>query len=145
MGVYTDPQGLLGFEVTTDSGERIGTVEQVYVDSRTGHPDWAAVHTGLFGHHVALIPLSAFDWTAVGSDLQVPFSRAAVRDAPHHDPGLELSVAEEKALFLHYGITHDDTIEPELVSPVDHERPSLHDVRRLYLHQGSPPATHLLV
>ena len=37
-------------------GGRIGTIDAIYLDDRTGQPEWALVNTGLFGTRSQLRP-----------------------------------------------------------------------------------------
>ncbi len=94
---------LTGAEVYRATGEKIGAAEQVYVDERTGDPEWVGVQTGLFGTHHSLIPLSS----AQVSDhrIVVPFSSEHVRDAPALDPGdRRPTPSEAVGLYAHYGL-----------------------------------------
>ena len=38
-----------GATAVDSDGEEIGTVEEIYMDTDTGKPEWLAVKTGLFG------------------------------------------------------------------------------------------------
>jgi len=100
----SDPRELSGATVTGSHGEKLGKVDTVYLDNGTERPEWAAVKTGLFGSHVSLVPLATAQYQ--GGSLQVPFTKDDVQHAPHHDPGQELSVEQEKELFDHYGIEY---------------------------------------
>ena len=100
----SDPRELSGATVTGSHGEKLGKVDTVYLDNETERPEWAAVKTGLFGSHVSLVPLASAQYQ--GGSLQVPFTKDDVQHAPHHDPGQELSVEQEKQLFDHYGIAY---------------------------------------
>ncbi len=104
-----DPASLRGVNVNGTGGDKLGKVEEIYLDNETSKPEWAAVKTGLFGGHVSLVPMSAADWD--GSELTVPFSKDLVKGAPNHDPGRELSAEDEVALFSYYGIPYGgDTV-----------------------------------
>jgi PRC-barrel domain len=37
-------------------GGRIGTIDAIYLDDRTGQPEWALVNTGLFGTKSSFVP-----------------------------------------------------------------------------------------
>ncbi len=105
----TDPGQLRGVNVVGSNGDKLGKVDEVYLDNETSKPEWAAVKTGLFGTNISLVPLAAADFS--GSDLSVPYSKAKVKDAPNHDPGRELSVDDEKELFTYYGVPYaGDTV-----------------------------------
>lgn len=99
-----DPQTLRGTEVLGTDGSKLGQVEEIYFDNETARPEWAAVKTGLFGRKLALVPLATAQQTAEG--LQVPFDKAKVKDAPHHDPGSDLTIPQEEELFSYYGVPY---------------------------------------
>jgi uncharacterized protein (TIGR02271 family) len=100
----SDPRELSGANVVGPDGEKLGEVDTVYLDNQTERPEWAAVKTGLFGSHVSLVPLAAADYQ--DGVLRVPYTKDEVQNAPHHDPGQELSVEDEKQLFDHYGVDY---------------------------------------
>jgi hypothetical protein len=61
-------------------GSRIGTIDAIYLDDRTGEPEWALVNTGLFGTKASFVPLAqAFQ---SDNDVLVPYDKQLVRDAP---------------------------------------------------------------
>ncbi len=101
----TDPTELTGATVTGDQGAKLGKVENVYLDNETGRAEWAAVKTGMFGGHVSLVPLAAADYS--GGTLHLPYTKDQVQNAPHYDPGQELSIDDEKELFTHYGVSYE--------------------------------------
>ena len=39
------------------AGDKIGKIEEIYLDADTGEPEWALVHTGLFGTKQTFVPL----------------------------------------------------------------------------------------
>ena len=100
----SDPRELTGAAVTGRDGDKLGKVDDVYLDNATERPEWAAVKTGLFGTHVSLVPLATAEYQ--NGTLTVPFTKDEVQQAPHHDPGTELSVDEEKNLFNQYGVSY---------------------------------------
>jgi uncharacterized protein (TIGR02271 family) len=100
----TDPQSIQGQPVHGTDG-KIGKVEGVYLDQQTGNAEWATVTTGMFGSHVSFVPLATAQMSSDGG-IEVPFDKAAVKNAPHHEPDQELSVDEERQLFEHYGVPY---------------------------------------
>jgi uncharacterized protein (TIGR02271 family) len=86
------------------AGERIGKIDELYYDQEGGQPEWALVTTGLFGTKKTFVPIK--DATPDGEDLQVPVDKAQVKDAPRIEADHELSEAEERQLFEHYGIPY---------------------------------------
>ena len=93
--------------VVGPGGEKLGTVDDVYEDDETGRPEWAGVKSGLFGDHVSLVPLAQAEHS--GETLTVPYTKAQIKAAPHHDPGQELSTDDEHQLFTHYGVPYHGT------------------------------------
>jgi uncharacterized protein (TIGR02271 family) len=97
-------------------GSRIGTIDAIYLDDRTGQPEWALVNTGLFGTKSSFVPLAqAFQ---SDNDVLVPYGKQLVMDAPRVDPDQHLSEAEERQLWRHYGLDYD-TIDRSVASGTD--------------------------
>jgi uncharacterized protein (TIGR02271 family) len=86
-------------------GDRIGTIDAIYVDDQTGEPEWALVNTGLFGTKSTFVPLTQA--SDRNGDVQVPYQKQLVKDAPRIDPDQHLSEAEEQQLWRHYGLDDD--------------------------------------
>jgi stress response protein YsnF len=87
-----------------DSG-RIGTIDAIYLDDRTGQPEWALVNTGLFRTKSSFVLLArAFQ---SDNDVLVPYDKQLVMDAPRVDPDQHLSEADERRLWQHYGLDYD--------------------------------------
>jgi uncharacterized protein (TIGR02271 family) len=98
-----DPSTITGAPVRGSDGEKLGKVDAIYYDDATDAPEWAAVKSGLFGMHVSLVPLAQASWD--GDVLTVPFDKAALEAAPHHDPDAAISATDEDELYRHYGLT----------------------------------------
>lgn len=104
MPDISNPADLSGVDVIGANGDKLGKVDEVYLDNETGKAEWVSVKTGFFGSNTALVPVAAADWD--GSQLTVPFSKDMVKDAPHNDPGHEISESDEAELFTYYGISY---------------------------------------
>jgi sporulation protein YlmC with PRC-barrel domain len=113
-----DPGRLNGTTVVGGDGEKLGNVDAVYYDNATDRAEWVAVRSGLFGTRVTLVPLRRADYT--GDELRVPFDKVQLRNAPHHDPGDELSSTDEADLYRYYGIDYSDTADG-FARPADRE------------------------
>jgi uncharacterized protein (TIGR02271 family) len=98
-----DLSNLSGATVRSASGDKIGTVSQVYLDDRTSRPEWVTVKTGLFGAKESFVPLAAsrFD----GEELVVDATKAQVSGAPKVDDGDHLSEQDEAEIYRYYGIS----------------------------------------
>lgn len=93
---------LFGARVVDRDGDKIGTVQQVYVDQTDGHAQFVTVNTGLFGTSESFVPVE--DATFTGGDLTVGYDKATVKDAPRIDADGALSEDEEARLYSHYGL-----------------------------------------
>ncbi len=102
----SDIPELVGATVFDSSGDKIGKVGQVYLDDRSGAPQWVTVSTGLFGTKETFVPVEQARY-ADGA-LSVPVSKATVKDAPSIDEDGHLSPEQEQALYSHYGLPRDN-------------------------------------
>jgi uncharacterized protein (TIGR02271 family) len=94
-----------GATMVDRDGDKVGTVESIYVDDQTGEPEWALVNTGLFGTKSSFVPLAQASGS--GDQVQVPYHKQLVKDAPRVDTDQHLSEAEEQELWRHYGLDYD--------------------------------------
>jgi sporulation protein YlmC with PRC-barrel domain len=104
MKEFTEAYDFEGRTLIDRDGEKLGKVEELYVDDRGEQPEWALVHSGLFGMKKTFVPLQGAQ--PVGEDVRVPIEKAQVKDAPHIDPDGRLSEQEEQRLFEHYGVPY---------------------------------------
>jgi uncharacterized protein (TIGR02271 family) len=97
-----------GEDLVDSDGSKIGKIEEIYLDAESNAPEWALVHTGLFGTKRTFVPLH--DATETDGKLRVPFDKGTVKDAPGIEANGQLSQREEAELYRHYGRdygTHD--------------------------------------
>ena len=87
------------------NGQKIGKLEDVYVDVETDTPQFATVKEGFVGRHLTFVPLGGI---TVGPDeLRVAVTRDRVEEAPNIElKGEELSQADESALYHHYELNY---------------------------------------
>ena len=93
---------VIGQDVYDESGSKIGSASEVYLDDETGQPEWLTVRTGLFGTKESFVPIRDADLTNDG--LRVPVSKDRVKDAPKIDTDGHLSPQEEQELYRYYGM-----------------------------------------
>ena len=86
------------------NGDKIGTIDALYLDQQTDKPEWALVNTGLFGTKSSFVPLAGA--SPRGEDVVVQVEAQQVKDAPTMAPDEELSEQQEAELFRHYGIAY---------------------------------------
>jgi uncharacterized protein (TIGR02271 family) len=92
-------------------GDRIGTIEDIYADDRTGEPEWALVNTGLLGTRSTFVPLAQASQR--DGEVQVPYEKQLVQDAPGIEADQHLSEAEEQQLWRHYGLDYQSVDQPD--------------------------------
>jgi uncharacterized protein (TIGR02271 family) len=104
-----------GRNAVDSGGDKIGSIDEIYMDSQTGKPEWLAVKTGMFGTKVSFVPIAGA--SDADGDVRVPFDKQQVKDAPNAEADGELSQEEEAALYSHYGLdyseAHSDSGLPE--------------------------------
>jgi uncharacterized protein (TIGR02271 family) len=96
-----------GQDLLDNDGDKIGTIEEIYIDSRTEQPEWALVKTGLFGGKGTFVPLSQA--SPEGEGVRVPYEKSHVKDAPNIEPDGELSQSEERTLYEHYDVDYGES------------------------------------
>jgi hypothetical protein len=94
-----------GHDVVDADDHKIGELEAVYVDTGTDMPSFGTVKVGIpTRHRLVFVPL---DRATVGPGyLKVAYDKKQVKDAPSIGTDGELPVAEEEAIFKHYGLTY---------------------------------------
>ncbi|MGW4814208.1 PRC and DUF2382 domain-containing protein [Kitasatospora cineracea] len=101
MQTDIDPRDLIGHKAVDRNGDKIGTVDEVYLDDATGEPEWAAVRTGIFGRD-AFVPLTTSEFS--GEELRVPYDKSLIKESPDFGVGQHLSPAQELQLYRYYGL-----------------------------------------
>ncbi|MCW2954165.1 MAG: protein of unknown function DUF2382-like protein [Conexibacter sp.] len=104
MTGFTEGYDVRGRVLIDRDGEKLGKAEEVYQDLSSGRPEWAMVHSGLFGTKKTFVPLSGAQ--PDGEDLRLSIAKAQMKDAPHIEPDGDLSEVEERRLFEHYGVPY---------------------------------------
>lgn len=61
-------------------GNKLGRVKEVYINNKTGEPDYAEITHGLFGLRSSILPLRGH--TLEGKTLTLAFSKDLIKDAP---------------------------------------------------------------
>ena len=97
-----DVSGLRDGDVISTSGDKIGSVGQIYVDDETGEPTFVTVNTGLFGLKQSFVPLQGARME--DGNLVVNYDKETVKDAPRIDDDGSLTPEEEDELYSYYGL-----------------------------------------
>jgi uncharacterized protein (TIGR02271 family) len=95
---------LRGQDLMGADGEKLGTIDEIYLDTETDQPEWALVTSGLFGSKRSFVPITGA--RREGGGVTVPFDKTTVKNAPTIDPDGALSEREEQELYRHYGMSY---------------------------------------
>jgi sporulation protein YlmC with PRC-barrel domain len=98
--------GVYDGDVVSASGEKIGSVGQIYLDDQSGEPTFVTANTGLFGMSQSFVPLRGA--RVENGNVVVDFDKTTVKDAPRIDDDGSLSPAEEDQLYAYYGMGTTD-------------------------------------
>jgi uncharacterized protein (TIGR02271 family) len=97
-----DLAGLRDGNVISSSGDKIGSIGQVYLDDQTGEPTFVTANTGLFGMKQSFVPLQGA--RVQDGDVIVDYDKDTVKDAPRIDDDGSLTPEEEDQLYSYYGL-----------------------------------------
>jgi uncharacterized protein (TIGR02271 family) len=112
----SDLSGLRDGNVVTTSGDKIGSIGQIYLDDQTGDPSFVTANTGLFGTSQSFVPLQGA--SVRDGDIAVNYDKDTVKNAPRIDDDGKLSPEEEDRLYEYYGLGGGTTTTTD----VDYDR-----------------------
>jgi hypothetical protein len=94
-----------GKSLVDRDGDKIGKLEDIYVDVESDEPMFGTVKEGHFGRHLTFVPLGGI---RIGPDnLQVVVYREQVKNAPDIAlRGDELSQEDESTLYHYYELNY---------------------------------------
>jgi uncharacterized protein (TIGR02271 family) len=113
----TNVNSIFDAKVVDPSGDKVGTVKQVYLDNDNGQPLFASVATGLFGTSESFVPLEGAD--VVGDELRIRFDKSKVKDAPQIAADGELNESEQATIFDYYGLGSASTVGTDTTAGYD--------------------------
>jgi outer membrane biosynthesis protein TonB len=112
-----------GRDVVDASGERLGEVQEIYLDDATDRPEWVLVKTS---DGSRFVPLAR--GKVDGETIRVAHAATAVASAPALEPSKELTQAEERELYDHYSVAvseaASETLVPEPEQPAPEPEPA---------------------
>ena len=101
-----DVNAILSSTAYGSDGDKIGKVEQVFLDDNSGEPTFLTVNTGLFGAKENFVPVKGARQD--GDRVVLPYTKDVIKDAPKVDADQHLSPAEEEELYRYYEMNFDD-------------------------------------
>jgi hypothetical protein len=128
---FQDFEAWAGRDVLGPGGDRLGAVDQIFLDEATGTPEWVLV---TLDDGAAFVPLAGA--IVEEQSIRVDQDAERIQAAPRPEAGETLSVGDEKRLYEHYGLEYSQaesaSVLPEATAA--EERPRL----RKYI--GAPVA-----
>ncbi|MEU2720653.1 PRC-barrel domain-containing protein [Streptomyces smyrnaeus] len=95
-----------GHDVVDEGGNKIGSLESVYVDTRTDQPSFATVTVGMPGRRRRLVFVPLAGATVGPGYLKVRYPKNLVKDAPSIGTDDVLPAGDEPSVFAHYEIEY---------------------------------------
>jgi uncharacterized protein (TIGR02271 family) len=89
-----------GGQLYDRDGQKVGKIDEIYLDTDSDQPEWALVNTGLFGSKSTFVPLRGAEVRE--GEIHVAYDKGLIKDAPGIDPDGDLSREEEDRLYRHY-------------------------------------------
>ena len=111
MATY-DVNALLSATAYGSDGDKIGKVEQVFLDDNTEEVTFVTVNTGLFGTKESFVPVDGSQQD--GDRFVLPYTKDVVKDAPNVDADQHLSPAEEEEIYRYYKMNYSGTSDRDL-------------------------------
>jgi uncharacterized protein (TIGR02271 family) len=99
-------QAWQGRTMVDPAGDKLGTIDAIYLDDETGQPEWATVTSGMFSAKTAFVPLAQAQDT--GDSVRVPYDKQQVKNAPVMQGDGSLSQDDEAQLYRHYGLEYSE-------------------------------------
>lgn len=101
-----DVNAILSSTAYGADGDKIGKVEQVFLDDNSGEPTFLTVNTGLFGAKENFVPVKGASQD--GDRVVLPYTKDVIKDAPKVDADQHLSPPEEEELYRYYELNYED-------------------------------------
>ena len=96
-----------GQTMVGSGGDKIGKIEEIYLDTETEQPEWALVqHRPV---RLGGLIRAARRRELAGRQRAGPFEKAQIKDAPKLEPDGQLSHQDESALYSHYGLDYGES------------------------------------
>lgn len=103
----------LGHTVIDPAGNKIGTLEAVYVDTSSDEPSFITVRVGMISRHrLAFVPVTGA--TVSPKAVRVQYTKKLVQAAPAIDTDGELAATAEPEVFQYYNLDYGSRSERRL-------------------------------
>ena len=97
-----------GYEVYDHSGEKIGKVDDLFVDEQD-NPEYIGVKMGFLGTRSTLIPMDIVTVDESAGRLVTSADKETVKDGPTFDDDKDITPDFENEVYSHYGLQRTQT------------------------------------
>jgi uncharacterized protein (TIGR02271 family) len=104
------PDQLYGYDVLDSDGNKLGSVDGVWVDDASSALEFIGVKTGWLMGKTHLIP--AENAQIGNGQIQVPYPESQIKDAPSFGTDYELSPDDENQIYQYYGLNRSTAPSP---------------------------------
>ena len=135
---FQDFDAWAGRAVLGPRGDRLGAVDQIFLDEATGTPEWVLVS---LDDGAVFVPLAGA--SVEEESIRVEQDAERVHAAPRPEAGETLSIADKKRLYEHYGLEYSQEESPTVLpeATVDADQPTTDEEQpRLHKSIGAPVA-----
>jgi uncharacterized protein (TIGR02271 family) len=100
----------VGYEVYDHAGEKIGKVDDLFVDEND-QPEYIGVKMGFLGTRSTLIPMNIAHVDDAGSRIEVATDKDTVKSGPSFDDDREITPDFENEVYSYYGLQSTPSTE----------------------------------
>jgi len=113
----TTPDQIFGYDVLDSAGNKIGSVDNVWVDDATNALEFIGVKTGWLLGKTHVIPVENANIS--DGTITVPFAEDQIKDAPSFGGDDEISPDAEDEIYSYYGMDRSTSASPTGLSTGD--------------------------
>jgi hypothetical protein len=99
-----------GYEVYDSSGEKIGKVDDLFVDEQD-NPEYIGVKMGFLGMSSTLIPMEICTVDEAGQRINVATDKETAKNGPTFDDDRDITPDFENEVYSYYGLQRASTTE----------------------------------
>lgn len=115
MQTTTDPARLFGYDVLDSEGNKVGSIDNVWVDDATNELEFVGMKTGFFMGKIHVIPTA--DAQIADRAITVPYTESKIKDTPSVSGDDDVGPDQETEIYSYYGIDRSTSTSPTGLPP----------------------------